>query len=63
MTEKKSPTPQKPVKPAAAQRQRRLAQAVRDNLRRRKQQQTAADTAGKSDAAGPSGRPDREKGE
>ena len=41
MTEKKSPPP---LKPAAARRQQRLAQALRDNLRRRKQQPLAAGT-------------------
>jgi hypothetical protein len=39
--EKKIPPP---LKPAAARRQQRLAQALRDNLRRRKQQPLAAGT-------------------
>jgi hypothetical protein len=41
MTEKKSAPP---LKPAAERRQQRLAQALRDNLRRRKQQPWAAGT-------------------
>ncbi len=40
MTENKL---QPPLKPAAARRQQRLAQALRDNLRRRKPQPLAAD--------------------
>ncbi|MBC8240150.1 MAG: hypothetical protein ISR50_11750 [Alphaproteobacteria bacterium] len=63
MTENKS---QSPLKSAADLRQQRLAQALRDNLRRRKQQQTVANTpvgAEKTDAVGLSGPPDRADGE
>ena len=63
MTAKKS---QSPLKSSAEQRQQRLAQALRDNLRRRKQQQTTANTpdvAGKRDSADASQPPDRGDGE
>jgi hypothetical protein len=48
MAEKKSTAPSKPK---AEARQRRLAQALRDNLRRRKQQQVTAGPAGKNAGA------------